>query len=91
MNLLLALAQLAGDSSRWRRRAFYRLRCSEALIRVRRSLLNLALLFFNLIPLGPLDGGGGAGQACCRRRRSAIAELDRKYGMLILLVLFLSP
>ena len=52
--------------------------------------LNLVLMFFNLIPLGPLDGAAVlAGLLPPSMQR--IAELNRKYGMLILLVLFLSP
>jgi len=53
-------------------------------------VLNLVLLFFNLIPLGPLDGSAVlAGLLPPSMQR--IAELNRKYGMLVLLVLFLSP
>jgi Zn-dependent protease len=53
-------------------------------------VLNLVLLFFNLIPLGPLDGAAVlAGLLPSSMQR--IVELNRKYGMLILLVLFLSP
>jgi Zn-dependent protease len=53
-------------------------------------VLNLVLMFFNLIPLGPLDGAAVlAGLLPPSMQR--IAELNRKYGMLILLVLFLSP
>jgi Zn-dependent protease len=53
-------------------------------------VLNFVLLFFNLIPLGPLDGATVlAGLLPPSMQR--IAELNRKYGMLILLVLFLSP
>ena len=53
-------------------------------------VLNLVLLFFNLIPLGPLDGAAVlAGLLPPSMQR--IAELNRKYGMLVLLVLFLSP
>jgi Zn-dependent protease len=53
-------------------------------------VLNFVLLFFNLIPLGPLDGATVlAGVLPPSMQR--VAELNRKYGMLILLVLFLSP
>jgi Zn-dependent protease len=53
-------------------------------------VLNFVLLFFNLIPLGPLDGATVlAGLLPPSMQR--IAELNRKYGMLVLLVLFLSP
>jgi Zn-dependent protease len=53
-------------------------------------LLYIVLLFFNLIPLGPLDGAtvlAGLLPASMGR----LVELNRKYGMLILLVLFFSP
>jgi Zn-dependent protease len=53
-------------------------------------VLNFVLLFFNLIPLGPLDGAAVlAGLLPPSMQR--IAELNRKYGMLVLLLLFLSP
>jgi Zn-dependent protease len=51
--------------------------------------LNIVLLFFNMIPLGPLDGAAVlAGLLPPSMRR--ISELNRKYGMLVLLVLFFS-
>lgn len=53
-------------------------------------LLNFALLFFNLIPLGPLDGATVLA-GLLPASMSRIVELNRKYGMLVLLVLFLSP
>jgi Zn-dependent protease len=49
-------------------------------------LLNIMLLFFNLIPIGPLDGAAvleGLLPASAR----GLVEANRKYGMLILLVL----
>ena len=50
-------------------------------------VLNIALLFFNLIPLGPLDGATVlAGLLPPSMQR--INDLNRKYGMLVLLVLF---
>ncbi|HXU00193.1 MAG TPA: site-2 protease family protein [Polyangia bacterium] len=53
-------------------------------------LLNIALMFFNLLPLGPLDGAAVlAGLLPPSLER--INELNRKYGMLVLLLLFLSP
>jgi len=52
--------------------------------------LNLRLMFFNLIPLGPLDGAAVlAGLLPPSMNR--INELNRKYGMLVLLVLFFTP
>jgi Zn-dependent protease len=53
-------------------------------------VLNLILLFFNLIPIGPLDGAAVlAGLLPPSLNR--INELNRKYGMLLLLVLFMAP
>jgi Zn-dependent protease len=53
-------------------------------------LLNFVLMFFNLIPIGPLDGATVlAGLLPPSMQR--IADLNRRYGMLVLLVLFLSP
>jgi Zn-dependent protease len=50
-------------------------------------VLNITLLFFNLIPLGPLDGATVlAGLLPPSMQR--INDLNRKYGMLVLLVLF---
>ena len=48
------------------------------------------LLFFNLIPLGPLDGAAVL-EGLLPRSMHRIVELNRKYGMLVLLVLFFSP
>jgi Zn-dependent protease len=61
----------------------------EALIRYL-VLLNLMLLFFNLIPLGPLDGAAVL-EGVLPRSMYRIAELNRKYGMLVLLLLFFAP
>jgi len=52
--------------------------------------LNIVLLFFNLIPLGPLDGATVLA-GLLPASMSRVVELNRKYGMLILLVLFFSP
>jgi Zn-dependent protease len=53
-------------------------------------ILNITLMIFNLIPLGPLDGATVlAGLLPPSLQR--INELNRKYGMLVLLFLFLSP
>jgi Zn-dependent protease len=53
-------------------------------------VLNLVLLFFNLIPIGPLDGAAVlAGLLPPSLHR--INEVNRKYGMLILLLLFMGP
>jgi Zn-dependent protease len=61
----------------------------EALIRYL-LLLNIVLLFFNLIPLGPLDGAAVL-EGVLPRSMHRFVELNRKYGMLVLLVLFFSP
>lgn len=52
--------------------------------------LNLRLLFFNLIPLGPLDGATVLA-GLLPPSMDRIVELNRKYGMLVLLVLFFTP
>jgi len=50
-------------------------------------VLNIMLLFFNLIPLGPLDGASVlAGLLPPSMQR--LNDLNRRYGMLVLLVLF---
>ena len=51
--------------------------------------LNIVLLFFNLIPVGPLDGAAVLAGLIPGARR--FHELNRKYGMLVLMVLFFSP
>ena len=50
-------------------------------------LLNIMLMFFNLIPLPPLDGAAVLA-GLLPPSMSRIVELDRQYGMLLLLVLF---
>lgn len=52
--------------------------------------LNLILLFFNLIPLGPLDGAAVL-EGLLPKSMYRIVELNRKYGMLVLLALFFAP
>ena len=53
-------------------------------------VLNIVLLFFNLIPIGPLDGAAVlAGLLPPSMHR--IVELNRKYGMLVLLAVFFAP
>jgi len=53
-------------------------------------LLNIMLLFFNLIPLGPLDGAAVL-EGLLPRSMYRVGELNRKYGMLVLLLLFFAP
>ena len=53
-------------------------------------VLNIVLMFFNLIPLGPLDGAAVL-DGLLPRSLSRLGELNRKYGMLVLMVLFFSP
>jgi Zn-dependent protease len=53
-------------------------------------LLNIMLLFFNLIPLGPLDGASVLA-GVLPPSMSRLVELNRKYGMLVLLALFFTP
>jgi Zn-dependent protease len=52
--------------------------------------LNIVLLFFNLIPLGPLDGSAVL-EGLLPPSMQRISDLNRKYGMLVLLALFFSP
>src|SRR4030095_15281805 len=49
--------------------------------------LNIVLLFFNLIPLGPLDGSAVL-EGLLPPSMQRISDLNRKYGMLVLLALF---
>ena len=53
-------------------------------------VLNIVLLFFNLLPIGPLDGAAVLA-GLLPRSMYRIVELNRKYGMLILLALFFAP
>jgi Zn-dependent protease len=53
-------------------------------------MLNIMLLFFNLIPLGPLDGAAVL-EGLLPRSMYRLVELNRKYGMLVLLLLFFAP
>lgn len=50
-------------------------------------LLNLSLMFFNLLPIPPLDGGAILGFVLPGRARAVLPYLNR-YGMLVLLLLF---
>jgi Zn-dependent protease len=52
--------------------------------------LNIVLMFFNMIPLGPLDGAAVL-EGLLPRSMYRIVELNRKYGMLVLLGLFFAP
>jgi len=53
-------------------------------------LLNIMLMFFNLIPLGPLDGAAVLA-GLLPKSMDRLVELNRKYGMLVLLLLFFAP
>jgi len=53
-------------------------------------VLNIVLLFFNLLPIGPLDGAAVLA-GLLPRSMYRIVEINRKYGMLILLALFFAP
>jgi Zn-dependent protease len=52
--------------------------------------LNIMLMFFNLLPLGPLDGATVLA-GLLPRSLQGIAEWNRRYGTLVLLVLFMAP
>ena len=53
-------------------------------------MLNLALLFFNLLPIPPLDGGAVLAWALPRSMQGVIDFLN-KWGFIILLGLFILP
>lgn len=52
-------------------------------------MLNLILAFFNLLPLGPLDGAGVVEGLLPPRQARRFAELTGRYGMLVLLAVIL--
>ena len=51
--------------------------------------LNIMLMFFNLVPLGPLDGATVLA-GLLPQSMQGIAEWNRRYGVLVLLVLFMT-
>lgn len=53
-------------------------------------VLNISLMFFNLLPVPPLDGAAILALVLPARARRVLPVLNR-YGMIILLVLFLTP
>jgi Zn-dependent protease len=53
-------------------------------------VLNIRLMFFNLLPLPPLDGGALVA-ALLPERLQFIANFMRRYGMILLFVLLLTP
>jgi Zn-dependent protease len=53
-------------------------------------VLNISLMFFNLLPVPPLDGASILALVLPERARRVLPVLHR-YGMIILLVLFLTP
>ena len=53
-------------------------------------ILNLSLLFFNLLPIPPLDGGSVLAWVLPRSMQGAIEFLNR-FGFLILLALMMTP
>jgi Zn-dependent protease len=53
-------------------------------------VLNISLMFFNLLPIPPLDGAAILSLVLPERARSVLPSLQR-YGMIILLVLFATP
>jgi Zn-dependent protease len=50
-------------------------------------LLNLLLAFFNLMPVGPLDGAGVVEGLLPVRAARKFADFSRRYGMILLLVI----
>lgn len=53
-------------------------------------VLNISLMFFNLLPIPPLDGASILGLVLPERARRVLPVLQR-YGMIIILVLFATP
>jgi Zn-dependent protease len=53
-------------------------------------ILNVMLLFFNLLPLGPLDGATVLA-GLLPRSMDRFVEWNRRYGVLVLLVLLMAP
>lgn len=53
-------------------------------------VLNISLMFFNLLPIPPLDGAAILGLVLPERARRVLPVLQR-YGMIIILALFLTP
>ena len=53
--------------------------------------INLALAFFNLLPIGALDGAGVLEHALPMRQGMSFARWNRAYGNLLLLGLVISP
>jgi Zn-dependent protease len=53
-------------------------------------VLNISLMFFNLLPVPPLDGAAILALVLPARAQRVLPVLNR-YGMIILLVLFLTP
>ena len=52
-------------------------------------LLNLLLAFFNLMPVGPLDGAGIVEGLLPVRAARKFADFSRRYGMVLLLIVII--
>ncbi len=54
-------------------------------------VLNISLMFFNLLPIPPLDGGALLAAVLPPRLRHVLLPPLQRYGMLILIILFVTP
>lgn len=54
-------------------------------------VLNISLMFFNLLPIPPLDGGSILAVVLPRRWQAAVLGPLQRYGMLVIIILFLTP
>jgi Zn-dependent protease len=54
-------------------------------------VLNISLMFFNLLPIPPLDGGAILAVILPERLATLLLPPLQRYGMLIILILFVTP
>ena len=54
-------------------------------------VLNISLMFFNLLPIPPLDGGSILGVLLPERWQARVLPVLQRYGMLVIILLFLTP
>jgi len=55
------------------------------------ALINLLLAFFNLLPVGPLDGHHVVAAMLPPRRAYAYEQFSQRYGIILLLAIMLTP
>ena len=54
-------------------------------------VLNISLMFFNLLPVPPLDGGAILAVILPARAAAVLLPALQRYGMLVIIVLFVTP